>query len=524
MIRLFSLELPLHAVFLIALDAVILYLAISVGLLLSYDYFPSSFALGGGDFGPKISFIGTIILTSLSVGLYQRRYLVEMPVTLLRLLVGFVLAIPTLASIFYLVPGTRIWLSALAPALALGLAGLFAVRVLANRMAGLGLFRRKVLVVGTGPKAAQIEAVERLRSPAFSCVGFLADGAGGRLVTPERVIDGAGTLSQFVEERGVSEIVLALDPPLPPSPPPALPVPRFCIAEPPTATADRSGLLVADRTAADLGGIASADGKLVVGEPEPLVQQCLPAHLAAELLVCRLRGVQVKDFLSFIESERGEVPLESLHLGWLIFSNVTSIVDIRFQRLAKRLFDIVASIGLLVVTLPITALAALAILAEDRGPVLYRQERIGLNGTVFRLFKFRSMRVDAERDGVARWAALNDPRVTLVGSMIRKTRIDEIPQILNVLRGEMSFVGPRPERPAFVAELGALIPFYDYRHAVKPGITGWAQINYPYGASVEDARRKLQFDLYYIKNQSLLLDLLILIQTVRVILWPAGAR
>jgi exopolysaccharide biosynthesis polyprenyl glycosylphosphotransferase len=196
----------------------------------------------------------------------------------------------------------------------------------------------------------------------------------------------------------------------------------------------------------------------------------------------------------------------------------------RFQRMTKRFFDVVVSLMLLVFTTPVTVITAILIYFQDRGPVFYRQERVGLYGETFFLMKFRSMRTDAEKDGVAQWAQAKDPRVTALGSFIRLTRIDEIPQVINVLKGEMSFIGPRPERPTIVEDLAKHIEYYHYRDTVKPGITGWAQINYPYGASVEDALQKLKYDLYYIKNYSLVLDLLILLQTVRVVLWPQGVR
>jgi exopolysaccharide biosynthesis polyprenyl glycosylphosphotransferase len=190
----------------------------------------------------------------------------------------------------------------------------------------------------------------------------------------------------------------------------------------------------------------------------------------------------------------------------------------------KRLFDILASGTLLLLTLPLMLITAILIPLENRGPVFYSQERVGQGGKPFKVLKFRSMRVDAEKDGRPQWAREKDSRVTRVGSFIRKTRIDELPQILNVLKGEMSFVGPRPERSFFVEQLIQQIPYYNYRHNVKPGITGWAQIRYPYGASVEDAIEKLQYDLYYVKNHSLFLDLIILFQTMQVILFGQGAR
>jgi exopolysaccharide biosynthesis polyprenyl glycosylphosphotransferase len=185
---------------------------------------------------------------------------------------------------------------------------------------------------------------------------------------------------------------------------------------------------------------------------------------------------------------------------------------------------VATSLILLILTLPVTALAALAVVLESPGGAFYRQERVGLNGRRFMLLKFRSMREDAEKDGIPQWAAVNDSRVTRVGAFIRKVRIDELPQVWNVLNGDMSFIGPRPERPFFVEKLRQAIPYYFERHRVKPGISGWAQLNYPYGASVEDAKQKFQYDLYYIKNYSLFLDLVVLIQTARVIFWPQGVR
>jgi exopolysaccharide biosynthesis polyprenyl glycosylphosphotransferase len=190
----------------------------------------------------------------------------------------------------------------------------------------------------------------------------------------------------------------------------------------------------------------------------------------------------------------------------------------------KRTFDIFVAIALLVLTLPITVLTAILIAVESRGQVIYRQERVGRGGVPFTLLKFRSMAVDAEKDGKASWASVNDARVTQVGRLIRRARIDELPQLINVLRGEMSFVGPRPERPEFVAMLTQQIPFYAVRHSVKPGITGWAQVRYSYGATVEQAVKKLEYDLYYVKNHTLLLDLIILVETVRVVMLAEGAR
>ena len=241
-----------------------------------------------------------------------------------------------------------------------------------------------------------------------------------------------------------------------------------------------------------------------------------------QLLRCKTEGIQVIDYQTFCERETCRLDLDELKPSWLIFGSGFArgvVTD-----LLKRLFDITVSLALLLVTLPITLLTAILVKLESPGPVLYRQERVGLHGKPFMVLKVRSMRQDAETAGSPQWAQVRDPRVTRIGSIIRKTRIDELPQLLNVLSGDMSFVGPRPERPFFVEQLSQSIPFYRERHCVKPGITGWAQINYPYGASLEDARQKLSYDLYYVKNHSLFLDFIILLSTVRVILLQQGSR
>jgi len=241
-----------------------------------------------------------------------------------------------------------------------------------------------------------------------------------------------------------------------------------------------------------------------------------------QLLECKLQGITVTEASAFFEREHQHLQLDSLNASWLIFG--TGFRQTWVGRLAKRGFDFGASTGLLVLTLPIMLLTAAAIRVDSSGPVLYWQTRVGRGNTNFEMCKFRSMREDAERDGVAKWAAGEDDRVTRVGRVIRKLRIDELPQIINVLRGEMSFVGPRPERPFFVDQLSEQIPYFLARHSIRPGITGWAQVRYPYGASVEDAGQKLQYDLYYVKNHTLFLDILILLETVKVVLFGRGAR
>jgi sugar transferase (PEP-CTERM system associated) len=241
-------------------------------------------------------------------------------------------------------------------------------------------------------------------------------------------------------------------------------------------------------------------------------------------LECRLAGIAVSDLTEFLERETGQVRIDLVHANWMVFSE--GFARNSLQSYLERIFDVVASFALLALTWPLMALTVIAIKIEDgpTAPVLYQQTRVGERGQPFRLLKFRSMREDAERDGRAQWAAANDNRVTRVGRVIRKLRIDELPQILNVLNGEMSLVGPRPERPEFVSQLNTKIPLYRERHTIKPGITGWAQLCYPYGSNESDAAEKLQYDLFYVKNRTLLFYLAILVQTVEVILWGKGAR
>jgi sugar transferase (PEP-CTERM system associated) len=241
-----------------------------------------------------------------------------------------------------------------------------------------------------------------------------------------------------------------------------------------------------------------------------------------ELLERKMGGTSVIDLPTFFERETGCVRLESVNLSWLVFSDGFRIGT--FRSVAKRILDVVLASALLLLTLPVLVVTAALIWLESGRPIFYRQERVGAFGRRFKLLKFRSMRANAEADGIPCWATNNDARCTRVGRIIRKLRIDELPQIINVLKGEMSFVGPRPERPFFVDDLAKNLKYYPYRHTVKPGITGWAQICYQYGASMNDAKEKLQYDLYYVKNQSLFLDLVILAQTAHIVLLGKGAR
>ncbi|MDR0578158.1 MAG: TIGR03013 family PEP-CTERM/XrtA system glycosyltransferase [Candidatus Accumulibacter sp.] len=242
----------------------------------------------------------------------------------------------------------------------------------------------------------------------------------------------------------------------------------------------------------------------------------------SELLDCKLSGVNVLDLASYFERTLGQIRVDSLKAGWLIFGD--GFRQGWLRTFVKRVFDVVAAAALLLIASPIMLVTVLLIVLEDGFPVFYRQERVGLNGRLFNVVKFRSMRRDAESDGKPRWAKANDDRITRVGRVIRKLRIDELPQLFSVLTGDMSLVGPRPERPYFVDKLTRDIPFYAVRHSVKPGVTGWAQVSYHYGSSVNDSIQKLQYDLYYVKNHTLFLDLVILFETVGVVLTGKGAQ
>jgi sugar transferase (PEP-CTERM system associated) len=260
-------------------------------------------------------------------------------------------------------------------------------------------------------------------------------------------------------------------------------------------------------------------GQLVVDEVVVALDDRRGTFPTEQLLWLRARGTPVRDIIDFLEHETGKLDLDVLHPGWLIFA--TSGHSRWGFRVAKRLFDILAGAGLLLLTTPILLMVIAGIWLEDgmRAPLLYRQRRVGRGGREFELLKFRSMTVDAERHGPL-WAARDgDERVTRVGQLIRRFRVDELPQLVNVIRGEMSIVGPRPERPEFVEKLNQEVPLYDYRHCMQPGLTGWAQLNFPYGASTEDAAEKLKYDLFYIKNTTFLFDLVILLQTLEVVIW-----
>lgn len=270
-----------------------------------------------------------------------------------------------------------------------------------------------------------------------------------------------------------------------------------------------------------LAYVRSAQISEIVIAPDERRRSGGNAFPLSEFLDCKLAGVPSSDALSFCERELGKIDITLLQPSWMLFSD--GFKYSKRRSIAKRIFDVALASLFFLMLWPFMLLTAIAVRLESPGSVLYFQTRVGLNGKTFRIYKFRSMRQDAEKNGAV-WAQKNDARVTRVGAFIRNTRLDELPQLYNVLTGEMSFVGPRPERPEFVVDLAKQIPFYETRHKVKPGLMGWAQLKYPYGASVEDAKNKLQYDLYYTKNHSFLMDMLIMIQTVEIVLLGKGVH
>ncbi|MEP7242841.1 MAG: TIGR03013 family XrtA/PEP-CTERM system glycosyltransferase [Gammaproteobacteria bacterium] len=420
--------------------------------------------LGSALWPRALVFSSVMLLSLLSFGLYSARQRARTGGLIVRIGVAVGAGFSVLAVCVYVLPHLWVGRGVLAISTGLALVGLATSRLVFNRLVDENLFKRRVLVYGCGRNAAPISRLRRRSDRrGFHLVGFVQPDDEVPGVNPEFMLENSGSISELCMRHDVVEVVVAMD----------------------------------DRRR---------------GFP------------ILELLECRLAGIDVTELLTFLERETGRVRIDVLNPSWMIFGEGFRRDPLRL--LSSRALDLAASTLILLLTLPIMLLTALAIKVEEgwRAPVFYAQQRVGLAGKAFNVLKFRSMRQDAERDGQARWATKGDARVTRVGAFIRMCRIDELPQILCVFRGHMSFVGPRPERPSFVAELAQKIPYYVQRHCVKPGITGWAQLCYPYGSSEQDALEKLQYDLYYIKNNTLLFDLAILLQTVEVVVMGQGAR
>lgn len=464
MINLFNHFVPGRLIVLAALEALVLLVAAYVGISLHLSGSGAAIS-GAGDAVPSQAgafALGMMIVMS-SMGLYRPDLWDNNQSVGVRLAAAFVLGFAVTSVVSYLVPSLSPGPVALGGALIAALAGSVLVRAAFHKWNNLGVFKSRVLVLGTGSRVMKVAEYAQ-RNPNHQVVGYISLQPSRHYIPLPHVLPMApgDSLLSVVEKYAVDQIVVA----------------------------------VRDRRS---GGFP--------------VQQ---------LLECKMKGIKVIELPSFFEREYRQVLLESLNPSWMVLGD--GFRQGLFGNTVKRLFDLTVSGALLLLTLPIMLVAALCIYLESGLPVLYRQERVGQGGRVFTLYKLRSMKNDAESDGTPNWARANDDRTTQVGRFIRKWRIDELPQIFNVFQGEMSFVGPRPERPFFVDQLMKQIPFYALRHSAKPGITGWAQVRYHYGASVDDAIEKLQHDLYYVKNRCLFLDLMILIATVEVVLWGKGAR
>lgn len=447
-----------------AVEAAIVFSSVYVAALLMLGDL-SSFEREAGPLWLRASVVTAVILVSLiAMGLYQFHQRIYFREAAVRVLVAVAVGSLGLAVLFYAAPSITLTREMALVAVLYSLLLLLGVRLFFLRHVDTNIFRRKTLIFGAGERAQSIRELRRRADRrGFKIVGrVLASGDNAAELSDVLRLDDR-SICEIAADTGADEIVVAMD--------------------------DRRGNL-------------------------PI----------RELLDCRLRGIEVIDLLEFLERETGKIRVDLVNPGWLIFS--PGFRTSRFRRYVKRILDMAVSMTLILLSWPVMLAAIIAIKTEEgiRAPILYRQIRVGRNNRNFHVLKFRSMRVDAEADGKAKWAEQDDERITRVGNWLRKFRIDELPQLFNVLRGQMSLVGPRPERPEFVESLKESIPYYAERHTVNPGVTGWAQLRYSYGANEEDALEKLQYDLYYVKNQNLMLDLMIILQTVEVVLWGKGAR
>jgi len=449
-----------------AVDMVLLGFSLNAAMFLRYFNHPDDFAKFSRHMPERsLAFAVIMLLAMVALGHYQSHMRTSWFGVLARQSVGFVLGGMGVFIMYYMLPQAYVGRGVLIIALLLAFALMMAFRMAFLRLVDAAVFQRRVLILGAGQRASQIHT--RMRRHAdrigFKVVGFVPRYGEATQVQPQYLVSPDVSLVDWALREQVDEIVVGVD--------------------------DRRG------------GLPMED-----------------------LLECRQNGIDITDLATFFERESGRVQLSLTDPSWLVFSGGFDATPLR--RFSKRCSDIMIASLVLVLTWPLMLLVVLAIRFESGPgqPILYRQERVGARGKTFRLIKFRSMRTDAELDGVARWANKDDDRVTRVGRFTRKVRLDELPQLWNVLKGEMSFIGPRPERPQFVLDLEGKIRYYGLRHCLKPGLAGWAQLRYPYGASEEDAEEKLKYDLYYVKNHNLLFDLLILFQTVEVVLFRRGAR
>lgn len=461
MVRMFNQYLPLGTLLLILMDALCLFIADMLGVLV----FHNGLNPGLVDFLPGLlAFVMVMVTISGALGLYGDHAADGFWAFNRKLALPLLIGMPLVHCLFYRLPDGGISVAALSAALLMAFSARLALFTYSNATSA--FINRRVMILGVGPDAALVkEALDKSAVPGLYVVGFYSPEANPTLsgnLPSNKIILPTTSICETARNLKVNEIVIAM-------------------------RERRGGTL-------------------------PL----------ADLLNCKLNGVKITDLSMFFEKYNSKVRIDLLRESWFIFGD--GFRQHKSRLFVKRAFDIAASGSLLLLSLPVMVIAAIAVKLESRGPIIYRQERVGLGGQSFDVMKFRSMRVDAEVDGKPQWATARDSRVTRIGRFMRLTRIDELPQLITVLRGEMSLVGPRPERPFFVNQIAEKVPFYCARHSVKPGVTGWAQVRHHYGASVDDASDKLQYDLYYVKNHTLLFDIMVLFYSVRVVLLAQGSR
>lgn len=455
-----------RTIWLILADAAIIYGGIVLAMYVRLGVSGSEYQLNDRNGWEKIALASLVCLLILYFyDLYDYTVMGNRRELMLRLVQALGIAWALLALLFYFVPSLLIGRGVSVISVPIVLVLLLVWRIFIHLLTGHPEIGEKILVVGTGKSAIDTaEAVWERRDAGYRIVGFVTENG----ATPHTKI-------------GESEIVGTVD--------------------------ELDSLIKTEKV-----------DRIVIA-----VRERRGTFPTETLLKMSLAGdVNIEECTSFFERVTGKVHIDMLRPSWLIFAGRRR--DTRLKIVIREVAHRGLALAGLIVSFPIAVFTAIVIKLESKGPIFYRQERVGKNGRIFKVIKFRSMRTDAEKDGKPVWATADDNRVTRIGGIIRKIRVDEIPQFWNIIKGEMSFVGPRPERPHFVEQLAEEIPFYEHRHLTAPGLTGWAQIKYPYGASVEDARQKLQYDLYYIKNQSLALDLVIIFETVKTVLFSRGGR
>ncbi|MEZ4600268.1 MAG: TIGR03013 family PEP-CTERM/XrtA system glycosyltransferase [Syntrophotaleaceae bacterium] len=446
---------------LVAADAALTVLALVTAYFVRFGVAPGFDDLFSHGGARVLVVAGIVIITGFFCELYRLDQAYRGTDLLARIAVTMLLSMLILSAFYYLVPEAMIGRGILSLSLISCGAMQFLLRRGLVALGGLSGFAQRVLVLGVGPLAEVMQKTILLSQGRYLLAGFVQPAADIMTVPCDQVIGQVDRIRDLVREQRASKVVVAIT--------------------------ERRGVLP-----------------------------------VKDLLFCKLSGIDVLDSPSFYEMLTGKLLIENIQPSWFIYSNGFRINS--FKKFYKRAGDVLFSMFGVFLALPLFPLVAMLIKLDSSGPILFRQVRVGERGKEFSILKFRTMRQDAEKETGAVWASKNDPRITRIGGFLRKSRLDELPQLFNVLRGEMSFVGPRPERPEFVGQLSEKIPYYEKRHFVKPGLTGWAQVCYPYGSSEQDALEKLRYDLYYIKNYSLILDLFIVLETIKVVLYNRGGR